>query len=41
MLSFTDNNQAGVVVAFELNVPPTAKNIWRRGHGLKSHPIDW
>ena len=23
------------------NVPPTAKVIWRRGHGLKSHPTDW
>ena len=23
------------------NVPPTAKVIWRRGHGLKSHPKDW
>ena len=22
-------------------VPPTAKVIWRRGHGLKSHPTDW
>ena len=21
--------------------PPTAKVIWRRGHGLKSHPTDW
>ena len=28
-----------VVVVF--NVPPTAKVIWRRGHGLKSHPTDW
>ena len=25
-------------VVFVLNVPPTAKAIWRRGHGLKSHP---
>ena len=23
------------------NVPPTAKIIWRRGHGLKSHLTDW
>ena len=23
------------------NVPPTAKVIWRRGQGLKSHPTDW
>ena len=23
------------------NVPPTAKVIWRWGHGLKSHPTDW
>ena len=22
------------------NVPPTVKVIWRRGHGLKSHPTD-
>ena len=28
-------------VVFVLNVPPTAKVIWRRGHGLKSHPTDW
>ena len=26
---------------FVFNVPPTAKVIWRRGHGLKSHPTDW
>ena len=30
-----------VVAVFVFNVPPTAKVIWRRGHGLKSHPIDW
>ena len=30
-----------VVVVFVFNVPPTAKVIWRRGHGLKSHPTDW
>ena len=29
-----------VVVVFVFNVPPTAKVIWRRGHGLKSHPTD-
>ena len=29
------------VVLFVFNVPPTAKVIWRRGHGLKSHPTDW
>ena len=23
------------------NISPTAKVIWRRGHGLKSHPTDW
>ena len=23
------------------NVPPTAKVIWKRGNGLKSHPTDW
>ena len=28
-----------VVLVF--NFPPTAKVIWRRGHGLKSHPTDW
>ena len=28
-------------VVFVFNVPPTAKVIWRRGHGLKSHPTDW
>ena len=31
----------GIVVVFVFNVPPTAKVIWRRGHGFKSHPIDW
>ena len=30
-----------VVVAFVFNIPPTAKVIWRRGNGLKSHPTDW
>ena len=30
-----------IVVVFVFNVPPTAKVIWRRGHGLKSHPTDW
>ena len=29
-----------VVVVFVFNFPPTAKVIWRRGHGLKSHPTD-
>ena len=28
-------------VAFVFNDPPTAKVIWRRGHGLKSHLTDW
>ena len=28
-------------VVFVFNVSPTAKVIWRRGHGLKSHPTDW
>ena len=28
-----------VVLVFE--VPSTDKVIWRRGHGLKSHPTDW
>ena len=26
---------------FVFNVLQTAKVIWRRGHGLKSHPTDW
>ena len=26
---------------FVFNVAPTAKVIWRRGHGLKSHPTKW
>ena len=30
-----------IVVVFVLNVPPTAKVIWRRGHSLKSHRTDW
>ena len=29
------------VVVLVFNVPPTAKVIWRRGHGFKSHPTDW
>ena len=29
------------IVVLVFNVPPTAKVIWRRGHGLKSHPTDW
>ena len=33
--------QACANVVFVFNVPPTAKVIWRRGHGLKSHPTDW
>ena len=32
--------QVAVVVVFVFNIPPTAKVIWRRGHGLKSHPTD-
>ena len=32
-------SSAAVVVMF--NIPPTAKVIWRRGHGLKSHPTNW
>ena len=31
----------GYLVVLVFNVPPTAKVIWRRGHGLKSHPTDW
>ena len=30
-----------IVVVFVFKVPPTAKVIWRRGHGLKSRPTDW
>ena len=30
-----------IIVAFVFNVPLTAKVIWRRGHGLKSHQTDW
>ena len=26
---------------FEFNIPPTAKVIWRRGQGFKSHLTDW
>ena len=29
------------VFVFVFNVPPAAKVIWGRGHGLKSHPTDW
>ena len=30
-----------VVVVLGFYVPPTAKVIWRRDLGLKSHPKDW
>ena len=30
-----------VVVVLGFYVPPTAKVIWRRDLGLKSHPNDW
>ena len=41
-LRVKNNNLAiSVVVVFVFNVPPTAKVIWRRGHGLKSHLTDW
>ena len=30
-----------LVIEFVFNVPPTAKVIWRQGHGLESHPTDW
>ena len=30
-----------VVVVVVFNVPQTTEVIWRRGHGLKSHPTDW
>ena len=29
-----------LVCLFVFNVPPTAKVVWGRGHGLKSHPTD-
>ena len=29
------------VCVFELNLPPTAKVIWRRGYTLKTHLTDW
>ena len=29
------------VSVFVFNVPPTAKVIWRQGHGLKFHQTDW
>ena len=45
MVAYTNSsykaNYFYVVVVFVFNVPPTAKVIWRRGHGLKSHPTDW
>ena len=30
-----------VLGVFVFNIPPTAKVILGRGHGLKSHPTDW
>ena len=44
MINVDDCNQlflSVVVVVFVFNAPPTAKVIWRRGHGLNSHPTDW
>ena len=41
---FTENSldkHIIIVVVFVFNVPPTAKVIRRRGHGLKSHLTDW
>ena len=29
-----------LLLCFVFNIPPTAKVIWRRDHGLKSHPTD-
>ena len=29
------------VAVFVFNFPPTAYDIWRKDHGLKSHPTDW
>ena len=34
-------DEAMLLVVFVLNVPPTAKVTWRRGHGFKSHPTGW
>ena len=36
LILFTD-----LFLCFVFNIPPTAKVIWRQGHGLKSHPTDW
>ena len=33
--------RTNVVVVLGFYVPPTAKVIWRRDLGLKSHPKDW
>ena len=46
MLSFalcyrTKQTRSVVVVVLGFYVPPTAKVIWRRDLGLKSHPKDW
>ena len=34
-------DKSDAVVVFVYNVPPTAKVIWRRDNGLKSHQTDW
>ena len=34
-------NYKQIVVVLGFYVPPTAKVIWRRDLGLKSHPKDW
>ena len=36
-----DDDVCVCVRVFVFNVPPTAKVIWRRGHGFKSHLTDW
>ena len=42
--SLQDESNRGLIsciVVVVFNVPPTAKVIWRRDHGFKSHPTDW
>ena len=40
-LIFPEILKKTLLCVFVFNIQPTAKDIWRRGRSLKSHPIDW
>ena len=41
LLNSQQKHNLVVVLVFVFNLPPTARVIWRPGHGIKSHPTDW